>query len=89
MGWQQDLNLNIYPVPAANKITINIAGKSPADMFISIVTVEGRLIKQWNQPAISNPYVETISVTDLPVGNYHLIISTNIGQAGKQFSIIR
>ncbi|RYD55324.1 MAG: T9SS type A sorting domain-containing protein [Sphingobacteriales bacterium] len=85
----EEVRLSIYPIPATSNVTIDIATKTPTDMLMSICDVSGKLIKQWNQPAIGKQYTETISVADLAVGSYWLKVSSAYGQSGKQFSIIR
>jgi hypothetical protein len=87
---QQDNNttLNLYPVPASSKLTLDITTKEK-QLYITICTLDGRLVRTWNQPLFTNQHKETIDVSAIPAGNYMLRVQSAGGQVATQFSILR
>ncbi|HVW99072.1 MAG TPA: T9SS type A sorting domain-containing protein [Candidatus Babeliaceae bacterium] len=75
---KQQMNIVIYPNPAINKINIAQTGiRNGTHIYITLVNALGQTILTENFPFISS--VETISVADLSIGNYWLVIQDNNG----------
>jgi Secretion system C-terminal sorting domain len=81
--------MTLYPVPAAKTLNIDIAQQQAAELVFSICTIDGKIIRQWNQLATSGQYKESISVAELPAGNYILKASSNGTGLSKQFQVVR
>jgi hypothetical protein len=76
-------NINIFPNPANNIVTIETNNEQ--DFILSIYSVEGKLIKQ--NMINSTSYI--VSIKDLAAGNYEFVISNNKGNVSKSFSILK
>lgn len=77
-------NIDIYPSPASNVITIKMDNITSDDITLAIVDIQGRTVKQWNE---SSTKVATVSVRDLAAGNYILKVMENGNVHTKQFVV--
>lgn len=81
--------LSLYPVPASQYLNIDIAMPVKQELQLAIYQADGRMIRSWNQPAISTEYKEQIDLSSIPAGNYILQVNSADGKITKQFSVIR
>lgn len=81
--------INLYPVPATNVLTIDIMQQQASEVIFSIYAIDGKILRQWNQPVTGKEYKEAISIADIPTGNYILKVSSNKGEISKQFTVSR
>lgn len=78
--------VRMYPVPANNVMTLDIAWKQPQDFTVMIVDMTGRLVRQWAEKS-TEQYRKQIPVGDLATGNYLLQIKNGSENIVKQFSV--
>lgn len=78
--------LNVYPSPASNTINIAIQGGDSRQVQYAIVDMQGRVVKNWNEAAQA---VSTVSIAELPAGNYMLHINDGSQTATRKFSVVK
>jgi hypothetical protein len=78
--------MNVYPVPAKEQITVSATFKQMQPVTISVIDMSGRLVKQLTDDA-STQYHKSINVNDLPAGSYILNITGTTEVATRTFSI--
>ena len=71
-----DIELNIYPNPASDYIKINSILTNNNDVKITIVDLNGKIIKTVNKENVS-AFDETINISGLPSGVYNLVVKVN------------
>lgn len=74
-------NTSIYPNPVTNKVYIVNTANASGNMFVSIIDINGRLIKQTEKPTLNS----FISMEELDIGSYVMKIETSQGTAIKKF----
>lgn len=82
---QNNTTVGVYPSPASNSINITLDGldKSRRVEFV-IVDVQGRLMKNWTDEI--KP-VNTMTIDELPAGNYILLVNDGVQKASKKFVV--
>jgi hypothetical protein len=61
--------VNIYPIPASDKLSITVDWVAPQAVSASISDLEGRVYSRWEVPVCSH-YSHEIAVNHMPPGNY-------------------
>ena len=77
---------NIYPVPTNNALNIDINWNEPQPFTIAILDMQGRIINQWQADATIK-YHKTISVNNIPAGDYLIKITGTKGEVLKQIVV--
>lgn len=81
-------NFNVYPVPANNHIKVDMAWEEAQPFTVSILDMQGRLIRNFSEKAMKN-YSKSIDVSQLPAGNYLIKLTTTTGKAAyQQFTVM-
>ncbi len=80
--------ITVYPCPANDVITLHIDWKTQQDSKIALFDMQGRLLRQWTEPA-ANQTNRTIPISDLGSGIYTIRVSGRDVQTAKQFIISR
>ncbi|HXS35716.1 MAG TPA: T9SS type A sorting domain-containing protein [Flavipsychrobacter sp.] len=80
-------SIKIYPSPANSILDIDIKWDEVQTGIIAIYDMQGRLWHQW-QTANGVAYHNSISVAQLPAGNYILKIRGENGQLADRFSVM-
>ena len=70
MGYQYDMN--IYPNPAMNWLTIEFALDNPVKVFIEMVDIRGQSVYSNEHYPSGNHFTEIISLNAIPAGFYIL-----------------
>ncbi len=78
-----DLNTNIYPVPAQESLNIALSWKKMQPFNIAIMDMTGRTITQWDETAIQE-YHKNVPVRDMPSGNYFVVLTGKDGLRSTQ-----
>lgn len=81
-------NIELYPVPAVNKLNIGISSTISAAYKIFIADAAGRIVMQW-QTSSTSAYNSTIDISTLPAGRYWLHAGGLLGSIAKGFVIVR
>jgi PKD repeat protein len=83
IGENTSSEILIYPNPANNTLHINL----PANIktYVSIFDIKGKLLIK---KAFSRQMAETLDVSHLSNGLYHLLITTNVHQQHKKLLIL-
>lgn len=82
------IDINVFPVPAREQITISAHWGTPQTFSAGITDMAGRTYTSWSGKT-AGEYRETIPVNNLPPGNYMLTVQTKQGSVSKQFSVVR
>ena len=92
-GVQQEGNtvsgLNIFPVPAANVLTVSLQMEKAAAMTVVIRNMSGQIVKQWTDKNIQTTHSSTVSIAGLPPGTYMLSTGNGDTQVSRTFVIIQ
>jgi len=84
----KSINVNVYPVPASDNITVSANWGTPQTFSAIITDLTGRTYTSWSGKA-AGEYRETVPVNNLVPGNYLLTVHTKQGSVTKQFSVVR
>lgn len=74
-------NTSIYPNPVTDKVYIVNTANANENILVSIIDMNGRLIKQTEKPTLNS----FINMEDLAIGSYVMKIETSNGTAIKKF----
>ena len=80
-----DNEITLYPVPAQNRLSIDISGNTLQSSSILIYDLHGRLVKQQSTTGNNN----SINISDLANGTYVLKLSTANKHLSRQFIVAR
>ena len=80
-------NLEIYPSPAQNTLTIKLEWDKAQPFTFSIWNVIGQKIMEWNEPAATE-YEKTINLPRLASGHYFIRVNSGNQRLVKRFVII-
>lgn len=80
-------DMQLYPVPAQNVLNLNMTWNQPEAFTVTILDVQGRVLRQWAEPATAS-YTKTIPVMDLASGNYFISVKNSTTNAARQFSVV-
>lgn len=69
-----DGKLQVYPVPAAGVLNVNVTFNQPQSFTATICDMHGRVVKQWNEQATVE-YSRSILTNELAPGSYMLNIN--------------
>ena len=78
----------VYPVPAANSLSVEVNWDLPQAFIISLYNAQGMVLRQVQVPAMAR-YKDDLQISDLPVGNYLLKIDGARGHLEQKVVIIR
>lgn len=77
----------IYPSPANDVINIEVAGAySKGEVEFAIVNMQGRVVKSWKD---RDAKAATVTVRELPAGNYILMLSNSNQSRSERFTIVK
>lgn len=92
-GWNLSVNdveannnsVNVYPSPATNTINISLSDFNKEEQIhFAIVDIQGRLMKNWLGSAKA---VTTMSIDELPAGNYILKAEAASQKGARMFTV--
>jgi len=72
-------NMNIYPNPSTESITLNLNLKSPQQITIEITDLTGKLIRSRNVGTLQGESIQTINVSGIAKGTYTVRV---VGERG-------
>lgn len=79
-----------YPNPAAGSITIPYTLKKDSDVTIEVTDMGGRSVQALSKGGISaGSYTETLDLSRLPNGLYHVVVRTDSGALAVRISKIQ
>lgn len=81
-----EAKVDIYPVPATDKLNINIANSNGKTYSLMLTDMSGHKVRLQESPAYNNAL--SLPVADLPAGNYLLSIQTGNSSTVKQVAIV-
>lgn len=79
--------LNIYPNPAKNKVTLQVAGFDPGIATVKIMDIKGKLVRQESR-LLTNGSEEIIMFLMMQPGIYFIMVSEKGKMARKKLVII-
>lgn len=79
----------LYPCPAQNDIHLSTTFFGDKNCIITILDVQGRVVKTWNEMIPAGNRDITISTTNLVNGMYWLRLSSSSGVIIKEFNIVK
>ncbi len=83
------INSNVYPNPAINLITVDFNLYAPSNYKIVLTDINGKIIFENNQEAVSGKNSIEIDTKDISNGIYFYQLTTNEGVARKPFVIAK
>ena len=78
-------NIELFPNPAHNTVTMHLSGLS--QLAYSIYSVDGRMIMEKNSGSISNNYNTAIDLQGVQAGIYFIKIESNLGTEYRKFVV--
>lgn len=78
---------SLYPVPAVDKINLQIRWNTPQAFSISIIDMRGVVVRQWQESATMN-YAKELNVSDMPAGNYVLRATGSNEQLTEKITVV-
>lgn len=82
------IQLSAYPIPAHSVINLSIKQEKPLPLHISIHDTQGKLVQEEDIKNTSNG-VQSISIEQLPTGQYFLKATTVDGIGALQFTVMK
>jgi len=80
------LNIELYPVPARNKINVKFFRSQSKNVLLQIVDSSGKIVHSENLKSEQTGEVEMkVNISDLESGSYILILHDGVNQAQKSF----
>jgi hypothetical protein len=76
----------IYPIPAKNTISVDVAWAEQQEFTISILDIQGRVHSAWSVPSCTH-HTEAIPVGNLPAGNYFIKMKGPKGELAQKITI--
>lgn len=82
--------LEIFPVPATDRITVAGTSEGPATVVLDVLNLEGRIMRRETLGA-EGAFRHTLDVAALPAGAYVLRAMTNLGLdlGARRFEVVR
>lgn len=71
-------DISVFPNPNDGRFTLQITGATK-DLTFKIVDVQGRVLREWQEPNPTTNYTKSINIEDFAQGIYFLQIQTNDG----------
>ena len=76
--------ITVYPNPTGDLLTISLNWSEPTSATIVIYDAAGGVVRSWSETATKN-FTRTISINDLPAGNYFIKANGGQQQLTQQF----
>lgn len=83
-----DDELIAYPIPGNDFVNIKWHTDKPVQVQGRIVNMQGQVVQQWSEGA-TDDYYKTIHTTNLPAGNYYVVLTAGDKQLQKAIVIIK
>ncbi len=80
-------SLNIYPNPAKNKVTLQVAGFDPGIATVKIMDIKGKPVRQESR-LLTNGAEEIVMFLMLPPGIYFVMVSEKGKSARKKLVML-
>ncbi len=83
-------SLKVFPNPikAGNQISVGLQLEQPQEAQVVIANMDGRVMGVRQFDSLKNELIQ-MPTTNLPAGNYQMILMTNEGVATKQFIVVQ
>jgi hypothetical protein len=81
-------DVRIFPVPATGNLSIAATWDNAQPFAVAITDMTGKIHTRWTVSS-TKQYNETISVSDLPPGNYLLTLEGRQGRVTKLFQVVK
>jgi hypothetical protein len=76
----------MFPNPATDVLNLNLVFSTPQDAVISIMNIDGTVVKEITPGVISN-FTTSVNISDLPAGVYMTRVSSGNRATTKNFVI--
>lgn len=70
--------ISVFPNPNDGRFTLQIIGATK-DLTLKIIDVQGRVLREWQEPNPTTNYTKNIDIEDFAQGIYFLQVQTNDG----------
>lgn len=85
---EDEINLNLFPNPSSQNITLTVENLSTNNIEISIIDTFGKKIIYLNEKSLLNSNEFTIDISSLPSGNYIVQIEIDQGTYSRVIQIV-
>jgi len=82
-------DVQLYPNPASNELTIAHQGMDGADMQINIIGMDGRSVYARSVAGMADGSVSTISLDGIATGVYTVQLTGNAGMVSKKLCVVK
>ncbi|MEO6730000.1 MAG: T9SS type A sorting domain-containing protein [Ferruginibacter sp.] len=79
--------LNLYPNPAKNKVTLQVKNFSPGMVVVKVLDTKGKLVREDNR-LLTNGTEDIVMFLMLKEGIYFILVSANGNVARKKLVVI-
>lgn len=81
--------LRLFPVPAINKLTIELPTISSDMLSFAIYASDGRLIQAWSEYSATDTYHGEIDLSNISPGSYILYVRNKEKQITRPFNVLK
>jgi len=84
LGWEEQngiRNFQLYPNPASDKVTLRFSSASGSRVIFSVLTADGRVMKEMGWEASAGKNTKELDITGLPAGIYLVQLVSEEGTA--------
>ena len=83
------VSITLLSNPVQGTICYNVSSETSFPVTVSLWSIDGRMIREWNLGAVLGVSSQTHSVSDLPVGVYMMVSVAGEEISSRQIAIIR
>lgn len=83
----QENNISLYPVPAGNNLKVQVGTQIGQVLHYSLTGVDGAVVKTWT--AMNTGLAQDVNISELPAGNYFMVVHDGQNVSTKQFTVVK
>lgn len=83
----QDNNISLYPVPAGNNLKVQVGTQIGQVLHYSLTGLNGAVVKTWT--AMNTGLAQDVNISELPAGNYFMVVHDGQNVSTKQFTVVK
>ena len=83
---KEEFEINLFPVPSIDEINLNFISEKNQKLDYLILNQKGEVVREIkNQATIEGKNEFKLSISNLPAGNYHILVKSDTGFSNKEF----
>jgi hypothetical protein len=89
-NYANNFNMQVFPNPATQATRVNFSVEQYSRVFISILDMEGKLVKQFDKGQLmTGNHFADLDLTNIPQGNYFVQINSNTKTQASKLTITK